>query len=92
MKAKIFISCVTLAICSIAQSFWTKFVQVEVNTSLALEQFSDPSVSTDSTSRLFNSLEIGPLVFFCWFLFELVLFRKELLNLFKKTENNLEEN
>lgn len=67
MKGKLFVIVLLGCMLSFGQFVGTKAIQPEVATTIALEQFADPSIQTDTASRM---LDIVPtMVAGVWFIY-----------------------
>ena len=89
---KILVILIVGAAMVVTNSIIVAVIQPEVSTSLALEQFADPSVATDSASRLIDRLY--PMILNCvigvYSIASVLWLRKDLVNLFKKVAKNEE--
>lgn len=65
MKIKLIVIVVVGLLLSVCQFTITKVIQPEVATELALEQFANPSIQTDTTSRMVDIIQ--PIIGFVWF-------------------------
>lgn len=62
---------------------WSTVAQPEVSTTLALEQFANPSVATDTLERSVNRANPSVFYYLGVGLVTVMLFRKELVEIFK---------
>ena len=77
MKTKIIVSVVLLVVLIFVNAV-SGLVAPEVSTSLALEQFKNPSVTTDTAMRTYNTFSPLWYAFAGWVLLNLFLFRDKI--------------
>ena len=92
MKIKAFLLFVIGAVFLSMNNLWAKIAQVEVNSSLALEQFANPSIETDSALRVVNAFNPGPYLIAVFVVVAVLMFRRELVNLFNQIKGEEIEN
>ena len=73
MKLKIFLSVATL-VCLIVVNYVLSIAQPELATSLALEQFENPSTATDTAMRAYNNAQVFWYMCAGWVLLNLFMF------------------
>lgn len=76
---KIFVAVSTLSFILMATSMFDTVVQPEVSSQLALEQFADPSIETDTTLRVWNQYMQMPYLLFGWGIGALILFYTDIM-------------
>ena len=74
MKFKVVLLAVVLALIMVAQYVLSTLAGPEIATSLALEQFKNPSIQTDTAQRAYNSSNVFFVAYFGWFLCAIYMF------------------
>ena len=83
MKLKICLSVAILVAIIVVDSVFNNVVSPEVSTNLALEQFENPSIETDTKIRAFNNVSLFLYAYVSWFVFTILMFARNIKDLFK---------
>ena len=84
VKKLVFVAVLGLGLL-VTQSVVSTTIQPEVATSLTLEQFADPSIEVDSTSRMIDSLSrFWPIGWLLYFGASALWLRKDIVSLYNK--------
>lgn len=84
MKTKFTVLAVSLVCLLVANTFYTNVISPELTTTLALEQFENPSIATDSVIRSQNSVNLFFYLYASWVALALFLFKENLKNVYSK--------
>lgn len=91
MKIKIAFAVLSFVLLTYVMTLFSSGISPEVTTSLALEQFENPSMETDTTMRVYERSSFYTLAYLGWAFLILTIFWNNISNVYSKLSTSEEE-